>query len=39
MLEQKGRIEDPFHSSGPRTYRIVPWWLNEDSFRVTVCLT
>jgi hypothetical protein len=39
MLEQKERIEDPFHRSRLRAYRIVPWWVNEDCIQVTVCRT
>jgi len=29
----------PFHSSGMRTYRIVPWWMNEGCIQLTIRLT
>ena len=29
----------PFHKSGLRTYRIVPWWMNEGCIQLTVRLT
>jgi uncharacterized protein YciI len=28
----------PFHSSGLRRYKIIPWWLNEGSIQLTVKL-
>ncbi|AEA24444.1 YciI family protein [Pseudonocardia benzenivorans] len=30
---------DPFHSQGLRSYRIVPWQLNEGSFDVRMTLS
>ena len=29
----------PFHSSGLRHYRIVPWWMNEGCIQLTLRLT
>ena len=39
--EQAAKIADtcPFHKSGLRTYRIVPWWMNEGCIQLTVRLT
>ena len=28
----------PFHSSGLRRYKIIPWWMNEGSIQLTVKL-
>ncbi|MFM0662922.1 YciI family protein [Paraburkholderia sediminicola] len=39
--EEAAAIADtcPFHSSGMRQYRIVPWWMNEGCIQLTVRLT
>ncbi len=29
----------PFHASGLRRYRIVPWWMNEGCLNITLKLT
>ncbi len=29
----------PFHASGLRQYRIVPWWMNEGCINITLKLT
>lgn len=29
----------PFHASGLRRYKIIPWWMNEGSISLTVKLT
>ncbi len=29
----------PFHSSGMRSFRIVPWWMNESCIKLTLRLT
>jgi uncharacterized protein YciI len=28
----------PFHASGLRRYKIIPWWMNEGSIQLTVKL-
>lgn len=39
--EEAALIADtcPFHRSGLRQYRIVPWWMNEGSLRITLRCT
>lgn len=39
--DQAAEIADtcPFHRSGLRRYRIVPWWMNEGCLQLTVRLT
>lgn len=40
-LEQAKRIVDgdPFHQRGIRTYRLIPWQINEGSFDVKFVLS